>query len=117
MNDEDQLVIDFKPSQVLLTAQPLTATMGKSEIEYAAALIVRVCQVNGDRWQPITTEMLVATVHSDLDEKQTRRTRPRALQRNQQRGAHPSAQRFQPLRGPFFRPDVHATVSVASVTL
>lgn len=42
--------MQFAPSQVVLGTPPLTATMGKSEVEFAAALLVRVCHARGDVW-------------------------------------------------------------------
>ncbi len=47
---------DFKPSQVFLTPVPLCGTMGHAEREFAAALIIRACQVNGDTWHAVTTQ-------------------------------------------------------------
>jgi hypothetical protein len=44
---------DFKPSQVFLAPIPLCGTMGHAEREFAAALIVRACQVNGDAWHAV----------------------------------------------------------------
>lgn len=55
----------FHPSAVYLdSGPPLCATMGRSEREYAAALLVWACQQKGDRWRPVNTteleEMLFA---------------------------------------------------------
>lgn len=62
------MAIAFKPSQVFLYAgPPLTATMNKTEVETAAALLVRVCHDHGDAWQPVTTEMLRKTVDGDVE--------------------------------------------------
>ncbi|MFL5303049.1 MAG: hypothetical protein ACJ79R_22185, partial [Anaeromyxobacteraceae bacterium] len=72
-------------SQVVLGVPPLTGTMGHSECEHAAAIIVRVCQVRGDRWQPVSPAMLGEVINTDLDAK---------------------AEPFHSLnRNPFFRPD------------
>jgi hypothetical protein len=61
-------MIDFKPSQVILNAvPPLTATMGRSEREHAAALLVRASQVKGDTWQPVTPAILGEVIRADLD--------------------------------------------------
>jgi hypothetical protein len=43
----------FKPSDVLIVVPPLCGTMERAEREFAAALIVRACQVDGDAWQAI----------------------------------------------------------------
>ncbi len=79
---------DFTPSQVFLNCiPPLTATMGRAEREHAAALLVRACQVMGDRWQPVTPAMLGEVIQADL------------------------AAQAEPLsslnRNPFFCPDFH----------
>jgi hypothetical protein len=60
---------DFRPSDVALAVPPLIATMEKSEREFAAALIVRACHVEGDTWQPIALEKLGRVIESDLAEK------------------------------------------------
>lgn len=43
----------YPPSRVRLEGW-LTDTMGKSELEQAAMLLVRACAVLGDRWRPLT---------------------------------------------------------------
>lgn len=50
----------FKPSQVDLHGSfpPLCDTMKKGELECTAALMVRACQVNGDKWQPVYVKQL-----------------------------------------------------------
>jgi hypothetical protein len=54
----------FAPSHVMLTeVNPLAGTMGRSEREVAAALLVRVCQLRG-RFAPVRlaeVEDLIAT--------------------------------------------------------
>ena len=60
---------DFKPSQVLLIVPPLVGTMKKAEVESAAAVIVRACQVRGDTWQRIEFDDLVAVVKDDVENK------------------------------------------------
>ena len=82
----------FKPSDVNLCASfpPLVATMGRTEAEIAAALLVRVCQVNGDTWQDIDVVLLSTVIKSDLEAK---REPFASLNRN-----------------PFCRPDVHDLV-------
>ncbi len=58
---------DFLPSQVQLVVPPLAGTMGRAEVEFAAALIVRACQVLGDRWQPISWKQSVEAFKADRD--------------------------------------------------
>jgi hypothetical protein len=50
----------FPPSRVRLLQIPLIDTFGKSELELAVAYLVRACQVNGDQWQPIMLDQLLA---------------------------------------------------------
>lgn len=78
------------PSQIVLIVPPLVATLGKAEIEHAAAVIVRACHANGDRWQPVTWEQVAAALRSDG----AANTQPFAAL----------------IRNPFFRPDVHALI-------
>jgi hypothetical protein len=81
----------FKPSQVFLnTVPPLTGTMGRSEREHAAAILVRVCQVKGDAWQAVTPKILGEVLRADL----AAQVEPwHSLNAN-----------------PFFRPDFHELV-------
>lgn len=60
---------EFRPSDVLLLALPLVGTMGRAEREYAAALVVRACQVLGDSWQPISPKQLGEVIAGDLAAK------------------------------------------------
>lgn len=60
---------DFRPSDVLLIAPPLVGTMGSSEREHAAALLVRACQVLGDAWQPISFEQIRSVMTDDVSAK------------------------------------------------
>lgn len=57
------------PSEISLHVSypPLAATMHKSEAEAAATLMVRVCQVKGDRWQEVTLRDLGKVAKADLD--------------------------------------------------
>lgn len=63
----------FRPSQVRLWRttkeaadfSPLQDTVGQIEQECAVASIVRLCQLNGDRWQHVTTEQLAQWLNSD----------------------------------------------------
>ncbi len=43
--------------------------MGHAEVEFAAACIVRTCQVLGDTWQHISLEQCKATLKADFDAK------------------------------------------------
>lgn len=51
---------NYKPSQVALEGSfpPLCGTMHKTELECTAAMLVRACQVNGDKWQAIEPKQL-----------------------------------------------------------
>lgn len=58
----------FWPSQVFLNEiPPLVGTMGRSEIEHAAALLVRACQVRGDVWAPVAPTDMGAVLTRDLE--------------------------------------------------
>ena len=57
---------DFRPSDVYLGVPPLVGTMGHAEREFAAALIVRACQVNGDAWHPIEPAELGRVIKADI---------------------------------------------------
>jgi hypothetical protein len=60
----------FKPSQVFLNAvPPLVGTMGKTEAEVAAALLVRACHVRGDAWAPVRAEEMGRVLSADLEAK------------------------------------------------
>lgn len=86
----------FKPSDVTLMIPPLTGTMGKSEVEYAAALIVFVCTAKGDAWQPVT--------FADV----------RAAAKEAESAAAPSARQkwlLAALGNPFLHPDVHGLIA------
>lgn len=84
---------DFKPSEIDLLGSfpPLCGTMKKTEAEMAAAILVRGCQVHGDRWDAIPLRMLGAVIGDDLDAK---REPFSSMNRN-----------------PFCRPDMHACVA------
>lgn len=88
----DTLVVDFKPSDVNLCSSfpPLVGTMGRTEAELAAALLVRVCQVRGDAWQDISAVAIGEVIREDL-----------------QAGREPFASMN---RNPFCRPDVYDLV-------
>lgn len=58
----------FKPSDVFLVAfPPLVGTMGKAELEAAAAMLVRACQVNGNEWSPRSPMDVGLALKADID--------------------------------------------------
>lgn len=58
----------MRPSEVrLVPPLPLVGTLGRTERECAAAIIVRTCVVHGDTWQPVTPSMLGPVMRADLD--------------------------------------------------
>lgn len=59
---------DFRPSDVDLRRSfpPLVGTMGHAEAEFAATLIVRVCQVRGDAWQDVGIDAIGEVITADL---------------------------------------------------
>ncbi len=63
--------IDFKPSEIYLGGPPLVATMGRSELEHAAAIIVRTCQATGDVWRAVTWAEARLVIEADVAEKRT----------------------------------------------
>ncbi len=62
--------IDFKPSQVVLEDIPLVGTMGSPEIEQAAAMIVRACQVREDEWKSVPLDKLLEVIEEDAKKGQ-----------------------------------------------
>lgn len=60
--------VEFKPSDVHLDEIPLVGTMGRAEREQGAAVMVRACQVLGDRWQPITWQQVKQVLMQDFDD-------------------------------------------------
>lgn len=64
--------VDFRPSEVFIDPTfPLVATMGRAEIEHAAACLVRACQAFGDSWRA-----LPGTAVADVIEEDARKGRP-----------------------------------------
>jgi hypothetical protein len=55
----------FPPSRVVLRGPLLCDTLGKAELEVAAALLVRACAVLGDRWQPVGLAQVLDVFRSD----------------------------------------------------
>lgn len=89
---------EYLPSQVDLLGSypPLVGTLKRTEREIAAALLVRTCQVNGDRWQPVVPRMIGEMLKVDLDAG----TEPLASLNN----------------NPFARPDFHELVAEGYAT-
>lgn len=60
--------VNFKPSDVDLRSSypPLVGSMGSTEAEIAAAMIVRTCQVNGDAWQDVPAPMIGKVIKNDI---------------------------------------------------
>lgn len=56
----------MKPSEIHLSVPPLHGTLGKAELEAAAACIVRACQFHGDEWKPIDAPMIGVALRSDV---------------------------------------------------
>lgn len=82
----------MKPSDVHIHAMPpLVGAFGHSECEHAAALLIRVSQVNGDKWDWLTPQQMGAAIKADLEAK----TEP--------------LETF--ARNPFFAPDYYKLVS------
>jgi hypothetical protein len=81
------VTVKFLPSQVVLVPPPLCGTMESAEREYAAALIVRACQVLGDTWRPVGAVELAEIIKADIEQGREPLT---SLNRN-----------------PFFRPNYH----------
>jgi hypothetical protein len=59
----------FKPSQVVLTGVPLSGTMGRSEVEVAAALLVMACVHHGDQWQALTLDQIADAIHARIKDE------------------------------------------------
>lgn len=60
----------IKPSEVVLGPDvPLVGTLGKAEFEHAAAMLVRACQVLGDKWQPVDPDEGIEVFRKDVEAK------------------------------------------------
>src|SRR5690606_37075798 len=57
----------FDPNDVVLDTPPLTGTLDKVEIEFAAALMVQALKVLRLGWTPITARQLGAAIRSELN--------------------------------------------------
>lgn len=58
-----------RPSDFLIQVPPFVDTLGSSELEHTASLMVRACQVLGDKWQPLTLHQLIEVFRADIDGK------------------------------------------------
>lgn len=56
----------IKPSDIVLVGMPLTGTLGRSERECAAAIIVRACQELGDKWQAVSGRQIADVIRADV---------------------------------------------------
>jgi len=57
---------DMRPSDVVLLVPCLVGTLGRSEREMAAALIVRACQLKGDQWGSVGIKEIGETIDADI---------------------------------------------------
>lgn len=57
------------PSAIRIVVPPFVGTLGSAELEHAAALLVRACQVRGDRWQAMTYEEMEEVLKVDITEQ------------------------------------------------
>jgi len=90
------------PSQIYLGIPPLVGMMGKAEIEFAAAMIVRALAARGDTWREISNDEIFAVAREDDEAAKLAKSIGEA-------GAN---KLFGSLyRNPFFRPDVHGFVA------
>lgn len=69
MNGDPDFLNNNPPSRIHLAIPPLTATLGSAELEHAAALLVRYCQIRGDRWQAVHWDDLELALREDLAAK------------------------------------------------
>lgn len=77
--------VDFTPDEIRILSIPLMATMRKSEVEFAAACVVRALQLDGGSWRIIRLKEISRLMTIERD-----------------RGAEPVAGWF---KNPFFDPD------------
>ena len=59
------MAADFKPSDVILGHPPLIGTMGRSEVEVAAAIVIRCLALEGDTWTMSEEAMVAAFEEND----------------------------------------------------
>lgn len=58
---------DFKPHDVVISVPcPLAGTMGRVEVEFAASMIVRGLQENGNDWKPIAWPDIARVLRADI---------------------------------------------------
>ena len=83
----------FRPSQVSLSGvPPLVGTMGKSEAEAAAAVLVAFLSANGDEWRPVSSHDVLCFLLPAIDDNK-----------------HPLAHM---LENPFWNPEPNAIVDL-----
>lgn len=71
MNVTAQDLTNNPPSSLRIAIPPFVGTLGSSEIEHAAALIVRACQVRADKWQPLLWDDLQKAITPDVENRAT----------------------------------------------
>jgi hypothetical protein len=67
---------EFLPSEVLIDVPPLTGTMQKTEVEIAAGLITRLCQIDGDKWRAVSPADFLKLKDDDHEFSHMLRTNP-----------------------------------------
>lgn len=60
--------MDFRPSDVRLGIPPLVGTMGRAELEHAAALFVRTLAYHGDEWGSLSPDQMAEMIEADIEE-------------------------------------------------
>jgi hypothetical protein len=65
---ETTLAPDFNPADVQICGIPLTATLGRTELEFTAACIVQALAERGNVWRPIMGSEIIAVLKA-LSEK------------------------------------------------
>ena len=63
------MTIDFTPADVRLLTPPLVGTLGRSEIEYSAALVIRALQIAGEGWIPLEARRVGEILIAEIDAK------------------------------------------------
>jgi hypothetical protein len=62
-------MINFSPSDVILSGMPLAGCYGKPELEAAATMLVRTMQLKGDSWKAVSLEQVSQTYWHDVGRK------------------------------------------------
>lgn len=66
MNKTAEILNANPPSAIRILVPPFVGSLGSAELEHAAALLVRACQVRGDRWQPMLYDEMEAVLKDDI---------------------------------------------------